>query len=72
MVRLLIVQSLLQYAVDHLAYQVYGIPLPLQSQLEQELGLSLTLQWQCYQHLLQGRTIRDVVNLILIGELIVE
>jgi hypothetical protein len=72
MVRLLIVQSLLQYAVDHLAYQVYGIPLPLQSQIEQELGLSLTLQWQCYQHLLQGRTIRDVVNLILVGEFIVE
>lgn len=72
MVRLLIVQSLLQYAVDHLAYQVYGIPLSLQSQLEQELGLSLTLQWQCYQHLLQDQTIVDVVNLILTGELVLE
>ncbi|CAO3625694.1 unnamed protein product [Cunninghamella echinulata] len=72
MIRLLIVQSLLQYAVDHLTFDIYRIPYDLQLSLEQELGLTLTLQWQVYQDHFQKATIPDMVLSILNGSLIID
>ncbi|KAI9309369.1 S-adenosyl-L-methionine-dependent methyltransferase [Cunninghamella echinulata] len=72
MIRLLIVQSLLQYAVDHLTFDIYRIPYDLRLSLEQELGLTLTLQWQVYQDHFQKAIISDMVLSILNGSLIID
>ncbi|CAO3610404.1 unnamed protein product [Cunninghamella blakesleeana] len=73
MTRLLIVQSLLQYSVDHLTFDIYHIPYDLQIGLEQELGLSLTLQWQMYQdHFQKYTTLSKMVACILNGTLLID
>ncbi|KAI8071771.1 S-adenosyl-L-methionine-dependent methyltransferase [Gongronella butleri] len=70
--RLLVAQSLMQHAVEHVVYDMYKVPWDLRLELEAEHDLTLTSQWQSCQDLLQLKSPVQLAEAILNGTLDVE
>lgn len=70
MVRALMVNSFLQYALDQLVYRVYRIPRDLQLKLENNVLTHLTEDWNEHHSLLEGLSVGSVVRALLTGEVV--